>query len=77
MNRTEAFTTKLPPGLKRALDDACRRYGLRKNFVVEQALREKLEDLADAFDLEEARKTAVSFRPWQAVEKELRRRGKL
>lgn len=77
MVRNEAFATKLPADLKRALDAVCRRYGLRKNFVVEQALREKLEDLIDAFELEEARKTAVAFRPWADVEKELRRRGKL
>ena len=75
--RNEAFATKLPVDLKRALDDVCRRYGLRKNFVVEQALREKIEDLLDAFDLEEARKTAVVFRPWAEVERLLRRHKKL
>ncbi len=50
---------------------------MRKNFVVEQALREKIEDLADAFDLEKARKTAGVFRPWTDVERFLRRRKKL
>lgn len=77
MPSNQAFATKLPPDLKRALDDVCRRFGLRKNFVVEQALREKLEDLLDAFELEEARKTATSFRKWEEVEKELKRRGKV
>lgn len=77
MSVQQTFATKLPAELKRTLDDVCRRYGLRKNFVVEQALREKLEDLMDAHDMEEARQTAVSFRSLANVEKELRRRGKL
>jgi len=74
---SEAFTTKLPPELKEALDQVCRRFGLKKSFVVEQALREKLEDLVDTFDLEDARSTAVVFRSWEEVEQELRERGKL
>lgn len=77
MPATEAFATKIPPDLKRALDDLCRRYGLRKNFVVEQALREKIEDLLDTFALEEARQTATGFVPWDAVQAELRRKRKL
>jgi predicted transcriptional regulator len=74
---SKVFATKLPPEVIRALGRICERYGLRKNFVVEQALREKLEDLVDAQELEEARKTTVSFKPWEEVERELRRRGKL
>lgn len=77
MSGSVVFSTKLSPELKAALDEVCRRFGLRKSFIVEEALREKLEDLVDAFDLEEARKTAVSFRSWEEVEKELQRRGKL
>jgi hypothetical protein len=77
MAATEAFATKIPGEVKRALDEVCRRYGLRKNFVVEQALREKIEDLLDTFALEEARETATRFVPWAAVQRELRRQGKL
>ena len=77
MSRNEAFATKIPSDLKRDLTRVCDRLGLRKNFVVEQALREKIEDLCDVFDLEEARKSAVSFLPWDEVQKELKRRGKI
>ena len=77
MSGNQAFATKLPSNLVQALDNICERYGLRKNFVVQQALREKLEDLVDAFELEEARNSSVSLKPWSSVEKELRRRGKL
>ncbi len=65
---SESFATRLPPDLIKALHETCERFGLRKNFVVEQALREKLEDLVDAFELEEARKSAVSFTAWDEVE---------
>lgn len=41
---------------------------LLMNLVVEEALREKIEDLVDAHDLEEAQRTAVSFRRWDEVE---------
>ncbi len=77
MATSEAFTTKLSPELKDALDKVCRRFGLKKSFVVEQALREKLEDLVDAFDLEDARNSAVVFRSWEDVEQDLHEHGKL
>ncbi len=41
--------------------------GLRKNFVIEAALREKLEDLMDAGDLREAIKEATGFQTWDTV----------
>ena len=64
---SEAFATRLPPDLIAALHETCERFGLRKNFVVEQALREKLEDIVDAFELEEARKSAESFSDWDDI----------
>lgn len=77
MSRNQPFATRLPPDLVRTLDDVCERFGLRKNFVIEQAVREKLEDILDTFELEAAQKSAVSFVPWEQVESELRRQGKL
>jgi len=77
MSATEVFSTKLPKDLKKKLDELCHRYGLRKNFVVEQAIREKLEDLLDTFDLDEAEKEATGFRPWAEIKKDLKRQGKL
>lgn len=77
MAASEAFATRIPGGLKRALDEACEKLGLRKNFVIEAALREKLEDLLDAHDLEGSVKGAAGFRSWNEIKKELKRKGKL
>jgi len=67
--KTQAIATKLPTDLTKALDDVCKRLGLRKNFVIEAALREKIEDLLDAEDLQEAVREATGFRPWEEVKK--------
>ncbi|MBI4366565.1 MAG: hypothetical protein HY543_07085 [Deltaproteobacteria bacterium] len=72
--RTEALATKLPGDLKRALDQVCELLGLRKNFVIETALREKIEDLLDAHDLEQAVKEATGFHAWTVVRREAKRR---
>ena len=69
-----AFATKLSAEVKRELDELCVRYGLRKNFVVEQALREKLERLRATFAFDEAQRTAGRFIPLAEVERELKRR---
>jgi len=50
--KNEPLATKLPPGLKKTPDDVCARLGLRKKFVIEAALREKLEEPLDAEDSE-------------------------
>jgi hypothetical protein len=68
--KTEPFATKLPPDLIAQLDVVCRKLGLRKNFVLETALREKLEDLLDAADLREAVAEATGFHGWEMVKKE-------
>lgn len=51
------------PELKRLLDKVCRLAGVKKQFIVEEALREKVEDLLDAYDLREAIKSAGEFYP--------------
>ena len=72
MIREEAFATKIPSDLKKALDRTCEKLGLRKNHVVETALREKLEDLMDAHDLQEAVKEATGFHPWDSIKRDLK-----
>ena len=72
MAPNEAFATKIPSELKQALDDVCRKFGFRKNFVVESALREKIEDLLDIHDLEEAIKEGSAFRGWNEIKKQAR-----
>ena len=74
--KTEPFATKLPSDLTAQLDLVCKKLGLRKNFVLETALREKLEDLLDAEDLWEAMSEATGFHAWDDVKKEVRRGGK-
>jgi predicted DNA-binding protein len=76
MSRNEAFATKIPAEVKRALDEVCRKHGLRKSFVVESALREKIEDLLDTYDLKEAIPEGERFRPWKDVKSELRKKGR-
>ncbi len=70
--RTKPFATRLPPDLTKALDGVCRKLGLRKNFVVEAALREKIEDLLDAEDLRQAMADATAFHSWDKVKAEAR-----
>jgi hypothetical protein len=77
MAATAALTTQIPLDLMQMLDEICQRYGLHTNLVVEKALREKLEDLIDSHDLEEAQRTDGSFRSWEDVEAELRESKRL
>ncbi|MBI2346777.1 MAG: hypothetical protein HYV03_07875 [Deltaproteobacteria bacterium] len=71
MVRAAAFATKLPVDLKETLDRVCVKLGLRKNYVVETALREKLEDLLDANDLQQAMAEATGFHPWRGIRRTL------
>ncbi len=73
MSRSVAFATKLPSGLVEMLDRLCERFGLRKNFVVETALRDKLEDLLDTHDLQEAMQDATGFHSLESVRKQIKR----
>ncbi len=77
MSRNQAFATKIPAELKRALDEVCRKHGLRKSFVVESALREKIEDLLDTYDLKESIAEGDRFRPWKDIKNELRKKGRV
>ena len=67
------FATKLPEDLIQLVDRVCQKLGLRKNYVVETALREKIEDLLDAEDLRDAIREATAFHPWEDVKKQARR----
>ena len=72
MSKTEVFATKLPAEVKKRLDEVCELLGVRKNFVVEEAIREKLEDLLDAHDLRQAVKESTGFHSWASVKKDLK-----
>ncbi|MBI5245688.1 MAG: hypothetical protein HY923_00795 [Elusimicrobia bacterium] len=72
MKKNEVFATKIPGELKRQISLVCESLGLKKNFVVEEAIREKLEDLMDAHDLRQAVKEATGFHSWDSVKKGLK-----
>lgn len=69
MAKQETFAVKLPADLKKELDAVTDLLGLRKNFIVEEALREKIEDLLDAHDLRGAMAEATGFHSWADVKK--------
>lgn len=77
MASTRSFATTLPEEVARALDRVCREMGLRKNHVVEAALREKIEDLLDTYDLDGAIREATEFHSWRSVKTELKRKRRL
>lgn len=72
MKKNEVFATKIPGELKRQISLVCESLGLKKNFVVEEAIREKLEDLMDAHDLRQAVKEGTGFHSWSSVKKGLK-----
>ena len=72
MKKNEVFATKIPGELKRQISFVCESLGLKKNFVIEEAIREKLEDLLDGHDLREAVKEATGFHSWSKVKKDLK-----
>ena len=72
MKKNEVFATKIPGELKRQISMVCESLGLKKNFVIEEAIREKLEDLLDAHDLRQAVKEATGFHSWESVKKGLK-----
>ena len=75
--KTQPIATRLPAELTAQLDAVCKKLGLRKNFILETALREKLEDLLDAESLQLAMKEATGFHTWADVKREnLPKRGK-
>ena len=69
--KTEVFATKLPSGLKKRIDEVCALTGIRKNFLVEEAIKEKIEDLLDAYDLHQAVREATGFHSWSSIKKEI------
>jgi len=72
--KTHTLTAKLPVDLTQTLDAVCKRLGLRKSFVLETALREKIEDLLDTEDLREAIQEATGFHAWEEVKAAARKR---
>lgn len=70
----QAIATRLPSDLTGALTAVCKKLGLRKNHVIEMALRDKIEDLLDAEDLKEGFREASGFHAWESVKREMRAR---
>jgi predicted DNA-binding protein len=70
---TRTLATKLPLDLADTLDAVCKRLGLRKSLVVEEAIQEKIADLLDAEDLREAMTEETGFHAWEEVKAEARK----
>ncbi len=75
MSKAAVISTKLPIDLIRVLDRICLKLGLRKNYVIESALKEKLEDLMDSNDLDEAIREASGFHELSEVKSALKKKG--
>ena len=73
--KTRMLAMRLLAALFEALNAICSRLGLRKNSVVEAAIREKIEDLLDAEELREAIKEAAGFHSWEDVKAEIGKKG--
>jgi predicted DNA-binding protein len=73
---TRTLVTKLPVDLVEILDTICKRLRLQKSLFVEEAIREKIEDLLDAEDLRDAMKEATRFHAWEEVKAEARKEGR-
>lgn len=69
---TPTLTTQLPLDLADTLDAVCKRLGLWKSLVVEDALWKKIADLLDTEDLREAMTEATRFHAWKEVKAEAR-----
>ncbi len=76
MAKAAVISTKLPIGLIQTLDKICLQLGLRKTYVIESALKEKLEDLIDTNDLSESIKEASGFHSLDEVKTSLKKKGK-
>jgi len=74
--KTRMLAMRLLAALFEALNAICSRLGLRKNSVVEAAIREKIEDLLDAEDLREAVKGATGFHSWEDAKAEVGKKGR-
>lgn len=72
MKTRQTFSAKIPSELKKLLDKVCRMAGVKKQFVVEEALREKIDDILDAYDLREAIKSSGEFYSWESIKKVIR-----
>lgn len=66
----KVLSTRISVELAELVDVVCGRLGLKKSFVVEQALREKMEDLLDAEDLNRDMGEASGFHDWKVVKAE-------
>lgn len=68
--KTMVFATKLPTELKKQLDAVSTLLGIKKSHLVEEAIREKLEDLLDAYDLRQAQNESSGFQPMELLKKD-------
>ena len=62
---------------KYLVDEHGKRTAVQLDIATYNALLEHLEDLEDALELDEAVKSAKSFRPYEQIREEMRQAGRL
>lgn len=62
---------------KYLVDDRGRKTAVVLDIATYQALLDHLEDLEDALELDEALRSAKSFRPYEEIRAEMKRDGRL
>lgn len=69
------LATRIDSRIKKTIDKICDQYGLKLNRFIEDAILDKLEEMEDLEDLKLLRREPS--RPFSAVLKELKARGKI
>ena len=77
MTLTDGMGTMQKTKPKYLVDEHGRKTAVVLDVAAYEALLQHLEDLEDALDLDEAMRSATSFRPYREVRDELKRSGKL
>lgn len=63
---------RLPQSLEKQVSEVCDLLGMRKSDLVEEAVREKLEDLLNAYNLRSSLREASGHAPWGILKKNFR-----
>lgn len=51
MEEKSSYAVKLSPGVKKRLKEFCREHGLKQGYFVEEAIKEKIEQMENLEDI--------------------------
>ncbi|MBF0107345.1 MAG: hypothetical protein HQM16_18700 [Deltaproteobacteria bacterium] len=69
------LATRMDPQIKKAIDEVCKKLGIKLSKFIEDAVLDKLEEFLDTRDLAKLRKEPT--RSFEAVIKDLESHGKI